>query len=97
MTNASIGQENVEKDKTFSQQITSEELMIHQEPIAIAMKTMISILNYERRILPTDIFNALVESLKQNIIKSLDNIKLLTIESENETMADNSVSEENII
>ena len=97
MINDSIGSENVEKDKTFSQQITSEELMIHQEPIAIAMKTMISILNYERRILPTDIFNALVESLKQNIIKSLDNIKLLTIESENETIADNSASKENIV
>ena len=98
MENSNIINQNVEEqkfNKDSHQTITSEDLLVHQEPIAMAMKTMFSILNYEKRILPNVIFNSLVESLKQNLIRSLDNIKVQT-ESQIVDIDGNSINKENI-
>ena len=73
-----------------NQDFTKEEdLIIHQEPIALAMRTMMKILEYEKRLLPTNVFNPMVDSLKQNIIEALDGVKMPVIPPASEIVSIN--------
>lgn len=70
-------------------QTPADELMIHQEPIAASVKALIKLLEYEKRHLSIDVFNAMIDSLKQNIITSLDRIKMPVIPPSSEIVSIN--------
>lgn len=52
---------------------------VHQEPVAAAMRSLMKILEYEKKILSFEEFSQMVDSLKTNINTSLDKLKMPTI------------------
>lgn len=62
-----------------SENMTEQDLIKHQEPVAAAMRTLMKILEYEKNILPMNIFNSMVDSLKENLNISLDKVKVPNI------------------
>ena len=62
-----------------SENMAEQDLIKHQEPVAAAMRTLMKILEYEKNILPMNIFNSMVDSLKENLNISLDKVKVPNI------------------
>ena len=62
-----------------SENMTEQDLIKHQEPVAAAMRALMKILEYEKNILPMNIFNSMVDSLKENLSIALDKVKVPNI------------------
>ena len=61
--------------KQGQQPLDPNDSRAHQEPIAAAMRSMMKIIEYEKRILPPNVFNEMVDALKDNIVIALNNVK----------------------
>lgn len=82
-------QQMLNQQRMDTPQTPADELLIHQEPIAASMKALIKLLEYEKRNLPMDVFNALVDSLKANLNQSLEQVKIPTIPPTSEIVSIN--------
>ena len=58
---------------------TDAELVAHQEPVAAAMRSLMKILEYEKKVLDPEIFAQMVDSLKENLNHALDQVKIPAI------------------
>lgn len=58
-------------------QNTQDDLLRHQEPVAAAMRTLFKILEYEKGILPQDIFVPMVQSLQDNMNQTFEQLKIV--------------------
>ena len=69
-------QQMLNQQSISNPQTPEDELLAHQEPIAAAMRALMKILEYEKRLLPADLFKEMVDSLQVNLNKALDNVKI---------------------
>lgn len=82
-------QQMLNQQRIDAPQTPEDELLRHQEPISASMKALIKLLEYEKRSLPMDVFNAMIDSLKQNLIQNLDRLKVPVIPADSEIVSIN--------
>lgn len=66
-------------DKIVPKPTSEAEWLVHQEPVASAMKSLMKILEYEKKILAPEEFAQMVDSLKINLNAALDKVKVPNI------------------
>ena len=89
MLNQMLSQQGMQIPNDSSKELSEQDLLLHQEPIALAMRTMMKILEYEKRLLPMNVFNPMVDSLKENIVQALEGMKMPIIPPASEIVSIN--------
>lgn len=73
----------------LNQNTKEDDLIVHQEPLAYAMRSLFKIIEYEKRILPTDIFNPMIQSLQDNMNETFEKLKIPNIPPDSEVVSIN--------
>jgi hypothetical protein len=79
MLQSLLAQQGIQTNKINTHPTTSEELLAHQEPLAASLKSLIKLLEYEKGLLPDNVFIPLLESFQKNFNNSVEKLKVPTL------------------
>lgn len=70
-------------------QTPEDELLIHQEPLAAAMRTLFKLIEYEKRLLPAEVFTPMIQSLQDNMNQTFEQLKIPNIPANSDIVSIN--------